>query len=224
MNIFVTQKAGAKLGLALFGVVFATLLGARAAPPNALLEFTNGDVKSFSTKLHAKAKGANFSLKYPKSWTSKDGERPNIVQKFTSANAEGTVIMAISTRSLVSETGVRPSAADLKKLLSPDELKNLIPANSVLIEAKATKIDGEAAGMTRFSMQQENAGMSIDMHAVVFSFVDGDTFVELLCGVASLPKPVAGDRSEATQAQRMADYLPLFMLIANSIVVEGRWK
>lgn len=37
----------------------------------------------FDTKNHPKAKGVWATVRYPIGWQSKEGERPNIVQKFT---------------------------------------------------------------------------------------------------------------------------------------------
>jgi hypothetical protein len=37
----------------------------------------------FDTKNHPKAKGVWATVRYPTGWQSKEGERPNIVQKFT---------------------------------------------------------------------------------------------------------------------------------------------
>jgi hypothetical protein len=52
---------------------------------------TSLDLK-FDSKNHPKAKGLWVTVRYPKGWQAKEGERPNIVQKFT-ADYKGLFVM-----------------------------------------------------------------------------------------------------------------------------------
>jgi hypothetical protein len=45
-------------------------------------EFINGFTYTFNTKNHSKSKNAEWQIKIPKSWMSKEADGPNIIQKF----------------------------------------------------------------------------------------------------------------------------------------------
>ena len=56
--------------------------------------FSNAQVlnSKFDTKNHPKAKGVWATVRYPTEWQPKEGERPNIVQKF-SGDYKGLFVM-----------------------------------------------------------------------------------------------------------------------------------
>jgi hypothetical protein len=188
-------------------------------PSSALAEFARGDLVKFSASGHPKGKGASFSLKHPKSWIAKEGDRPNIVPKFISDDGSGIAMMAITVRSFPVPPGSEPSAADLKKIFDPDSQKSLIPNGATFIEAKTTQIDGRLAGIMETSQQAESAGGKVDLRMFEVSFFDGGLLVMLQFTVSSIPPAKVVDLE-----QSMAEYKPLFLLIANSIVVESRWR
>ena len=52
---------------------------------NPAKEFLDGKTRKYSTLNHSKAKGANFQINVPESWSSREGNRPNIIQFFKSS-------------------------------------------------------------------------------------------------------------------------------------------
>lgn len=50
--------------------------------------YINGDRTKYFTKDHPNAKGININVEYPSSWTPAEGERPNIVQKFSGDSSD----------------------------------------------------------------------------------------------------------------------------------------
>jgi hypothetical protein len=69
-----------------------------AEPSSTARTFLDGQRTTFSTKGHAKAKGANFTIAYPNNWTASEGERPNIVQKFVGEGSDSLVNVMIITK------------------------------------------------------------------------------------------------------------------------------
>ena len=49
----------------------------------------------YSTQGHPKAKGLTVTLKYPTGWQRAEGERPNVVQKFSEQRSDGLSRMAL---------------------------------------------------------------------------------------------------------------------------------
>ena len=193
----------------------AVSLQAFAAPP--AQQFLAAKTK-YNTAGHAKAKGLVMTIEYPTSWAAKEGERPNIVQKFVSEGGRGLEMVLITTKTLPIPPGTKPTEQELKDVLAPSELKEMIPDGATFLDAKATKVEGMPAGILEYSMRGERAGMKIDMRTVSFIFIHASTMVWVSCSV-SMP-PTTSD----ALTQRMAEFMPLFTLMANSIVLPDKWK
>lgn len=179
-------------------------------------EFIDGGVTKFSTKGHSKSKGAFFSIKYPQSWSAKEGERPNIVQKFVSESGKGLEMVMILTKSFPANIPV--SKADIEDLLSQDGLKEWVPRGATLIRTKSTKIEGEPAGIVEYSQLAERAGIEFFTQAFTLVFVQGRTIV-------GVQMQIGGLSANAAEVAKRADaFRILFHLMMNSIVFEDKWK
>lgn len=199
--------------LALGCLTFSTSL--EAVTP-AVAEFTSGQKTKFSTDKHAKAKGLNMTISYPNSWKAKEGDRPNILQKFVSNGGTGTELFMIVTKSLPEGTTV--SDEEAKELFTEESLKDFVPDGSNFLSGKSTKIEGLPAGILEFSKRAERAGMVVDMHTIGYIFFSGSTMVQIQCQVGSLPG------SKVTAKERMDEMRPLFTLVASSVVLPDKWK
>jgi hypothetical protein len=85
------------MNAALILLLPSTLLAQPVAP---VREFIDGGRTTFSTNDHPKTKGVNFTIAYPNSWAAAEGDRPNIVQKFTSEAGRGLEMAVIVTNDL----------------------------------------------------------------------------------------------------------------------------
>lgn len=193
-----------------------SLLLAQVAEP--AREFLDGSRTTFSTKGHPKAKGANFTIAYPNSWAAAEGERPNIVQKFVSEGGRGLEMAMIITKELPLPPGTVLTNEDLKELLAPSELRGMLPAGAVLVDARSTEIEATPAGIVEYTMRADRAGMTLLIHAWTLNFLSGSTLVQVQFQVGG---PAVGERDVA---RRMATLKPLFTLMANSIVFPDKWK
>ena len=187
-----------------------------AAPP--AKEFVDGQRQKFNTAGHAKAKGLEMTISYPNSWAVKEGERPNIVQKFVSAGGRGLEMAVIITKSLPLPAGTTLTENDLRELFTPAELKGTIPDGAKFIDARSTKIEALPAGIVEYSLASERAGIGIDMQVISFVFIHRSTMVQFQGHVT------APSGSSAGLAERMAEFKPLFTLMANSIVLQDKWR
>lgn len=185
----------------------------------AVKEFTSGNRTKFSTAGHLKSKGINMVLSYPNSWLAQEGERPNIVQKFFSEGGRGLEAALIITKKLELPPGTVISENDLKEFFTPAEMKTMVPPGARFIQAKPTKIEGIPAGILEYSMRQERAGLTIDIQVISYIFIYGTTMVQLPCTVSTDQAT-----TPAVLARKMDDFRPLFFLMANSIVLQDKWK
>jgi hypothetical protein len=198
--------------LPLVGLLFFVVSHALcASPQETVREFQEGKFYKFSVLGHAKAKGTNFSIKYPQSWMAKEGERPNVVQNFVSDNGKGLEMAMILTKTIPPEEPF--SQADI---LSTQGLASFMPQGGKLLRTSSTKIEGEPAGLFEYTHRQQRAGMEIEMHYMGLAFFQGRTLVTVMCSVYG---------SSAGEASRRFElFRPLFSIMMNSIIFDGKWK
>ena len=182
-------------------------------------EFSSNNRTKFSTAGHPKSKGINMVLSYPNGWLAKEGERPNIVQKFVSAGGRELEMALIMIRPLPLPAGTVISEKELNDFFTPIEMKDLIPPRATFIHAKTTRIEGLPAGILEYSMRSERAGVAMDFQFISYIFIYGNNMVQLQCAVGNgqLTTP-------ALLARKMDKFKPLFLLMANSIVLLDKWK
>jgi hypothetical protein len=178
--------------------------------------FQDGTAPKFSTKGHPKSKGAVFTIKYPPSWKALEGDRPNVVQKFVSESGKGLEMAMIITKSIPSN--VRFTQADVREALSPEVLKSYLPEGAKILSVRATKIEGEPAGLIEFSMRMERAGAELASQALMLVFFQGRTMVSMQFSIGNL-----SSRS-ADLPRRFEKFRPLFNMMMNSIVFDDKWK
>lgn len=172
----------------------------------------------FNTEGHPKAKGVNLRIAYPESWQAKEGERPNIVQKFVSEAGSGREFALIITMELPLPSGTVLSDQDLEELFSPAELRGMLPEGATFIDARSTEIDGASAGLLEYIVRAESAGIGASIHAWTVNFMSGQTLIQVQFQVGG----PAGAEDEL--ARRMTEFRPLFTAMANSIVLPDRWN
>jgi hypothetical protein len=127
--------------------------------------------------------------------------------------------LLIMTKPLPLPSGTVISENELKEFFSPTELRGMLPPGATFIEARPTQIEGLPAGILEYSMRQERAGKTVDSKAIAYMFISGTNLVQLQCMVSTgmLSTPTA-------LARRMDEFRQVFFLMANSIVLQNRYK
>lgn len=206
------MRFGALVTIALICINFAEA----HTPYSPVAEFANGSVFRFSTRGHAKSKGAVFSIQVPKSWAAIEGERPNIVQKFVSERGKGLEMALIATKSIPGD--IPFGKDDIRELLSSDGQREMLPAGAAFIAAKPSQIEAEPAGIIEYTMHSQRADTNLHIHILALMFFQGRTMVQVQFQVGGLPS----DR--AAVERKFASFRPLFQQMMNSIVFEEKWK
>jgi hypothetical protein len=182
-------------------------------------EFTSGSRTKFSTANHQKSNGINMVLSYPNSWLAEEGERPHIVQKFVSEGGRGLEMVSIIITDLNLPPGTVISQNELKEFFTPSEMAGMVPPGAKFIQAASTEIEATPAGILEYSMHQETAGLTINSQFVSYNFIYGGTMIQLQCSVS-----IGQAQSHVELARKMNEFKPIFFLLANSIVLENKWK
>lgn len=175
-----------------------------------IAQFRERQALRFNSAGHRKANGLEISLAYPRGWRAGEGDRPHVVQTFVATGEP------LSCNLLVRDAGEPVSEAEARAFLRPAGILSLLPGNAERAAVQATTIDGLTAAEAIYEAGFTQGGMAGRVKTVQFITVFGRSFIQLSCGV--------GARDRAPAIARFAAYLPLFRLIANSIVVHDRWR
>ena len=179
-------------------------------------EFTSGFTNKFKTKGHPKSKNTDWQIKIPKSWKAEEGDRPNIIQKFTSDYGSGNQSIALMVKEFSLPKGTKITNEDLNMLFTEDEMKKMSPTGSNFISFTKMTIDKNVGGMIEFEQTIERLDIKVKIRLVQFMFIRDNKWYFLQCSVNTL-------KLNNDLSIELKKYLPLFKLVANSIVVNDQY-
>jgi len=178
-------------------------------------EFSAGYVKTFRTKGHPKAKGTDWQIKVPLSWSQKEGDRPNIIQMFQSEYGDGNESISIMVQELPKDLGL--SKSDLNEIFLEENMKVFVPKNAKYLSSKKLILDNYNGGVLEMEIQMQRLDIMIKMRVLQFMLIKKDKLFMLMAGTGS---PIV----DLNLSKEMEKYRPLFNQVANSIVVLDQYR
>ena len=207
-----TSSKARGIRMAFYGALVATSLltpASALAQPAGLAEFRANQTIQFSARGHAKSRGLDITLRYPRSWVATEGDRPHVVQKFTASDGS-----AANCNIGIRDSGV--SAAEARAAVRPEVARTQLPQSAILVSSQATSLDNLPASELITRQSFNRAGVAIEARLIIFFTALQQNFVVLTCG--------AGGRT-AAEADRMFEaHLPLFRRIALSAVFRDQYR
>ena len=181
-------------------------------------EFTLGYNRVFRTKNHPKAKDVDFQIRYPISWRSEEGERPNIIQKFTSENGRGLEGFSLMVMDIPLPPDYTITEQDLDDFFVESELKGMVPEGGKFISAKPIVLDKHKGAMIIFDYTGQRVDITITARNLWFITIYETKMIQIFCAVSALPD------EESELKERFNRFEPLFKMIANSFIIQGQYK
>ena len=181
-------------------------------------EFTLGYNRVFRTKNHPKAKNVDFQVRYPISWRPEEGERPNIIQKFTSENGRGLEGFSLMVMDIPLPPDYTITEQDLDDFFVESELKGMVPEGGKFISAKPIVLDKHKGAMILCDSTVQRVDMTITTRILMFITIYEKKMIWINCFVSALP----GEESELQE--RFNRFEPLFKMIANSFIIQEQYK
>jgi len=202
---------------------------------NPVDEVNRGFKTKYRTKGHPKAKGLDVQIEYPKSWSLREGNRPNIIQVFSSNNGRGPVYALIMTRDLIKEAqgeltheeiraiktfeGSKELASELFSNSSLREMANGMGMTNVRnLTTKRILLDRWPGAMLEFIGDQQRLDINMTMYKRMYIVIYKNYMMFLQCEIAKLL-----DDTENTLRNRIAKFAPLFHFMANSFVIQNQY-
>ena len=180
-------------------------------------EFINNYVQTFRTKNHPKSKGTDWQIKIPLSWLASEGERPNIIQKFTSNYGDGSEIIMLMVKDLGLPKAYKLSEDELNILFTEKGIKSYLPKNSKFISFKKINLDNHLGGMIIMEQIVDRLDFKVKIRLIQFCFIRENKLHFIQCGVNST------DVKEDLNV-KLNYFIPFFRQVANSLVVNDQYK
>jgi len=214
---FILEVEGRAKGKIESPIIETLLMYKPSYAKNPVSEFIEGYQKRYEADGKGKAKGVKFHIDYPKSWLAKEGNRPNIVKKFKSENGHGFETVMIIIKKIPSEAGGVISEEEINEMATPAELKKLLPPNSSFISGGLCRIDNRPGFYQRFTTNERQMTYDFVEEAIIYTIFCLDRMIQI-------QGMVIGVRNEAVDVRiRFERYKPLFVQIANSLVIKSQW-
>lgn len=210
----VEARSRGELPDSILSVLLATHPRFRANPG---LELTQGWKQTFQTRDHPKAKGLDFSISFPASWTRREGFRPNIVQVFHSGAGHGPIMCNLIVKEMPFEDGSKPTESELEAFFHPDNMKKMISDEGSFVEADSIVLEGVPGGMLVFDATMQRLDFSETVRTVQFMIIKGEAmiFIQFIFSKNS--------ESSETLDDIQKKYFSTFRGIANTFVFNQKY-
>ena len=181
-------------------------------------EFLDGYKYKYKTNGSGKAKGVAFSIESPKTWVAKEGNRPNIVQKFVSENGRGLEMLLV----LIKEMPLQPEEGiakkDILEILNPKDIKDLLPAGSTYINSGELTLENLPGYWVHFKISMSRMRNTIDMETIMYTIFYENKMIQIQGQVMTA---VNGKHIDHGGLKK---YEQLFDLMVNSFVLRDMYK
>lgn len=174
-------------------------------------EIQRGFVTPFSTQGHQKANGVKLNLKVPMSWKPAEGDRPHIVQKWTSDAGHGPEIIMLQIAPVSVALNDQP-----KEVLFTEDLAREYfgQAKLKVSDFKTMKLEARTAGWVKLDGVLERLDTRLETSGISCYFLSGENLVAI--HLSCFAKEGSGTSESGRKKLE-----PLFKHVLNSVVISG---
>jgi len=171
----------------------------------------------FDTKNHPKAKGVWATVRYPTGWQQKEGERPNIVQKFSGDYNDMFVVLSLQI--LNAGAPVEKECSDMGTAEFAEAFSDK-PSSQFAVNVKKSKHEEKPAFLYEMQSKLERAGLSIQATHKVMTVCYKSTLISAWCS----PSKIDYVTKSMTSTQRELNAAnPLCLQYFNSLVLMDKY-
>ena len=181
-------------------------------------EFLDGYKYKYINNGIGKSKGVAFSIESPKTWAAKEGDRPNIVQKFVSENGRGLELFLILINEIQLQPGELVTEMDIAEILTPSGVKEFLPDGAIYIDSGKLTIENLPGFWVRFSINGSRMRNIVSGETVMYTVFYKNKMIQLQGQVTTSVDGKIIERGGLEKYER------LFDLIANSLVITNIYK
>lgn len=176
-------------------------------------EFMSGYTSKYICDGSGKGRGLKFSIKYPQSWKSEEGNRPHIVRKFYNDDMSAQVMIWVDDLEFI------PSKSEVDDFFTTENAKNMIPADGRYIKSNTTVIEGEKSLVIDYTVKRERLGTIFTSKYRMYSIFYKSYLLQVLFNVSQAPHEEPKDLIEEFEKYEM-----LFNAMINSFSLISKWE
>ena len=181
-------------------------------------EFIDGYKYKYSTNGVGKAKGVAFSIESPKTWVAKEGNRPNIVQKFVSENGRGLELLLVLIKEVPLQPGEKITEKDVSEILNPKDIQDFIPDGGVYLNSGKLTLENLPGFWVHFKMNMSRVRNTVGMETIMYTIFYKNKMIQIQGQV------MTSINGEPAERGGLKKYEKLFDLMANSVVISNMYK
>lgn len=181
-------------------------------------EFLDGYKYKYTTNGAGKAKGVAFSIEVPKTWAAREGDRPNIVQKFVSENGKGFELLLVLIKEMSLLPGETITERDVAEILNPTDIKDFLPEGAEYITSGKLTLENLPGFWVHFKSNVLRVRNSIGMETMMCTIFYKNKMIQIQGQVTTSINEKSMDRGG------LKHYEKLFNLMTNSFVVANIYK
>ena len=186
-----------------------------------LKNYLNGNKIKYSTTGHPKSYGLTIQVEIPTSWNQKEGERPHIVQKFSSSSGSGKAkVSTIMILPVPSEFNELNNEDIVNVLFNPELVEDTLPDSSQLLLAKPTEYDGESGILLYYVTQNSRTGVDFLSTIVLHKFLYKKHIISFSINYSIL---INSNTKEISQEESDA-FVNLAIQMGNSIIILDKYE
>jgi hypothetical protein len=180
-------------------------------------ELLAGFTTIFKTKGHLKSKNTDWQIRVPKSWRAKEADRPNIIQNFIDDFGDGLQGIMLMVKDIPTQKEKILTEQEKDEFFSEEESKEYVPDGATFISFTKMNFDNKIGGMLEVEQVIQRLDFKLKIRMVQFMFIFENKVYSLVGSVSSFN--IEDDLTSKTKK-----YLPLYKLVANSIVINEQYK
>lgn len=181
------------------------------------LEFAEHYTYIYENNGSGKSKGVPFKLKVPVTWKAEEGERANVVQKFTEKNGRGFAIFMVMIKN--SDVDKVITRDDVDELLNDkDGLQEIVPYNGKLLSNGKFTLEGLPGFWIKFEALVERGKNVVQSENIQYMIFYNDKIISLS---GQVTKSVNGNQVNTAGIDK---YEPLFDMMVNSFVLPNLYR
>ncbi len=181
-------------------------------------EFLDGYKHKYVNNGIGKSKGVAFTIEAPKTWMAKEGNRPNIVQKFVSENGRGLELLLILIKEIPLQPGEEIKKSDVAEMLNPKDIKDFLPNGSIYIKSGKLALENLPGFWVHFKMELSRVRSTVGMETIMYTVFYKNKMIQIQGQVMTSINGKKADRGG------LEKYEKLFDLMANSFVIPSIYQ
>lgn len=178
-------------------------------------EFLDGYKYKYTNNGTGKAKGVAFSIEVPKTWAAKQGNRPNIVQKFVSENGRGLELLLILIKEMPLLPGEKVTEKDVAEMLNLRDIKDFLPDGSTYIKSGKLTLENLPGLWVHFRMELSRVRNVVGMETIMYTIFYKNKMIQIQGQVVTSVNGKPMDRGGLEKYERLFDFMANSFVIAN---------